>query len=173
MRFGISATSLMCPKNLRTHLRPVNVCCAIVASHPASPPPEGEPSEPRLPPPSGLNFRSVSPPGAQFGYFVPISFFGPSKRKTTRGALTAPARHNHSFCGLQKARNLTVSQRLSPGNLPSPPPRRVFLLPSRYGAAQLEIRGVSPRIPTLFCVRRASRDPEARFLHNSGVPGPG
>jgi hypothetical protein len=33
MRFGISATSLMCPKNLRTRLRPVNVCCAIVASH--------------------------------------------------------------------------------------------------------------------------------------------
>src|SRR6478752_4413702 len=32
MRFGISATSLMCPKNLRTRLRPVNVCCAIVAS---------------------------------------------------------------------------------------------------------------------------------------------
>ena len=23
----------MCPKNLRTRLRPVNVCCAIVASH--------------------------------------------------------------------------------------------------------------------------------------------
>src|SRR5581483_4076026 len=33
MRFGISATSLMCPKNLRTRLRPVNVCCAIGASH--------------------------------------------------------------------------------------------------------------------------------------------
>src|SRR5262249_54995 len=32
MRFGISATSLICPKNLRTRLRPVNVCCAIVAS---------------------------------------------------------------------------------------------------------------------------------------------
>src|SRR5229473_1413287 len=29
MRFGISATSLMCPKNLRTRLRPVNVCRAL------------------------------------------------------------------------------------------------------------------------------------------------
>src|SRR5579863_7543626 len=37
MRFGISATSLMCPKNLRTRLRPVNVCCAIVASRFAAP----------------------------------------------------------------------------------------------------------------------------------------
>src|SRR5262249_8284221 len=103
----------------------------------------------------------------------PISFFGPSKRKTTRGALTAPARHNHSFCGLQKARNLTVSQRLPPGTLPSPPPRRVFLLPSRYGAAYVRIRGVSPRIPTLFCVRRAPRGREARFLHSPGYPAPG
>src|SRR5258708_34262957 len=31
MRFGISATSSILPKNLRTRLRPVNVC-AIVAS---------------------------------------------------------------------------------------------------------------------------------------------
>src|SRR5215475_9559687 len=31
MRFGISATSSIFPKNLRTRLRPVNVC-AIVAS---------------------------------------------------------------------------------------------------------------------------------------------
>src|SRR5262249_55577494 len=32
MRFGISATSWIFPKNFRTRLRPVNVC-AIVASH--------------------------------------------------------------------------------------------------------------------------------------------
>jgi hypothetical protein len=35
----------MCPKNLRTRLRPVNVCCAIVASHLRRPRREGEPSE--------------------------------------------------------------------------------------------------------------------------------
>src|SRR5215475_4728992 len=105
-------------------------------------------------------------PNPDFRLFVPISFFRPSKRKTTRGALTAPARHNHSFRGLQKARNLTVAQRLAPGTLPPPSPRRVFLLPTRYGAANVEVRGLSPRIPTLFCVRRAPRGPEARFLHN-------
>src|SRR5437870_8612431 len=55
MRFGISATSLMCPKNLRTRLRPVNVCCAIVASHFVAL--EGEPSEARLASPPGLNPR--------------------------------------------------------------------------------------------------------------------
>src|SRR6202008_193236 len=138
MRFGISATSLMCPKNLRTRLRPVNVCCAIVASHLRRPRLRANLPNARLTPPSGLNFRSVLiVQNPDFRLFVPISFFGPSKRKTTRGALTAPARHNHSFIGLQKARNLTVSQRLAPGTLPLPSPRRVFLLPSRYGAANV------------------------------------
>src|ERR1700674_4178606 len=37
MRFGISATSSIFPKNLRTRLRPVNVC-AIVASFFLRPP---------------------------------------------------------------------------------------------------------------------------------------
>jgi len=81
-------------------------------------------------------------PNPDFRLFVPISFFGPSKRKTTRGAPIAPARHNHSFSGLQKARNLTVSQRLAPEALPPPSPRRVFLLPTRYGAADARIRGL-------------------------------
>src|SRR5262249_5268398 len=31
MRFGISATSRIFPKNLRTRLRPVNVCAAILS----------------------------------------------------------------------------------------------------------------------------------------------
>src|SRR5215831_7381623 len=62
MRFGISATSLMCPKNLRTRLRPVNVCCTIVASHYRRPLPDS--SEARLPPPSGLNFDPFQGPGA-------------------------------------------------------------------------------------------------------------
>src|SRR5215471_13109583 len=125
-------------------------------------------------PPSGLNLSNrFARPNPDFRNFVPISFFGPSKRKTTRGALTAPARHNHSFRGLQKARNLTVSQRLAPGTLPPPSPRRVFLLPSRYGAANVGIRGLSLRIPTHFCVHPAPGRPGARFLHNPGVPGPG
>src|SRR3954462_15598603 len=52
MRFGISATSLILPKNLRTRLRPVNVCCAIVASHFAAyskaDPPERDWHRPRV-----------------------------------------------------------------------------------------------------------------------------
>ena len=35
MRFGISATSWIFPKNLRTRLRPVNVCAAIVSLAPS------------------------------------------------------------------------------------------------------------------------------------------
>src|SRR5262249_48160462 len=41
----------------------------------------------RLPPPSGLNFSNrPDRPKPDFGDFVPISFFGPSKRKPTRAA---------------------------------------------------------------------------------------
>src|SRR5215470_7052658 len=41
----------------------------------------------RLPPPYGLNFSNrPDRPKPDFGDFVPISFFEPSKRKTTRGA---------------------------------------------------------------------------------------
>ena len=165
----------MCPKNFRTRLRPVNVCCAIVASHLRRPRREGEPSECAvLLPPPGLNFRTV--PTVQ----IPISGFSSRFRssdlqnaKRRAGRTTAPARHNHSFRGLQKARNLTVSQRLAPGTLPPPSPRRVFLLPSRYGAADAGIRGLSLRIPTHSCVHPAPGRPGARFLHNPGVPGPG
>src|SRR6201746_1952940 len=37
--------------------------------------------------------------------------------------------------------------------LPSPPPNRAFVLPSRYGMAIVEIRGVAQRIPTQSCVQ--------------------
>src|SRR5258708_12584917 len=57
MRFGISATSLMCPKNLRTRLRPVNVCCAIVASHFVALDGRTFPSATAIAP--GLNFESL------------------------------------------------------------------------------------------------------------------
>src|SRR5215471_15003290 len=125
-------------------------------------------------PPSGLNFSNrPDRPKSDFGVSSRFRSSNLQNAKRRAGRTTAPARHNHSFRGLQKARNLTVSQRLAPGTLPPPSPRRVFLLPSRYGAANVGIRGLSPRIPTLFCVRRAPRGPEARFLHNPGVAGPG
>src|SRR4051812_32904603 len=60
MRFGISATSLICPKNLRTRLRPVNVCCAIVASHFAAC--RGGPSKAKLASRFGLKFHSFRIP---------------------------------------------------------------------------------------------------------------
>src|ERR1700738_4540047 len=60
MRFGISATSLMCPKNLRTRLRPVNVCCAIVASHFVAP--RGRTFRGAIGIAPGLNFDSFLAP---------------------------------------------------------------------------------------------------------------
>src|SRR5581483_11112998 len=103
MRFGISATSLMCPKNLRTRLRPVNVCCAIVASRYRRPFEGGEPSKARLPPPPGFEFSSVLGSEAQFqGTQVLNLFFRPSERKTTREALDRTRPSDRSHCGLQK-----------------------------------------------------------------------
>src|SRR5690349_15780535 len=101
MRFGISATSLMCPKNLRTRLRPVNVCCAIVASHFVAR--RGGPSEERLRPPFGLNFDRFRGPEVRFGNEnVPNPFFRPPKRKTTRGAQGRTRSSEPSDHGLQK-----------------------------------------------------------------------
>src|SRR4029078_12760611 len=90
MRFGISATSLMCPKNLRTRLRPVNVCCAIVASRYPSPF-RGRTFQSAAATAPQVNFSSV---GGHEGQFQEAQveaqvlnlFFRPSKRKTTRGA---------------------------------------------------------------------------------------
>src|SRR5436190_14908514 len=164
MRFGISATSLMCPKNLRTRLRPVNVCCAIVASHLRRPLGANLP-EARLTPPPGLNSEPSHPLEARIQAIRPEFVLRTYKTQNdARGALPHPP-VTILASRTAKARNLTVSQRLAPGALPLPPPNRIFLLPSRYGAANVEIRGVSPRIPTHFCVRHAPGGPGARFLH--------
>src|ERR1700747_546359 len=69
MRFGISATSLICPKNLRTRLRPVNVCCAIVASRyrlVIDAPVRAHPSRRPLPGLLGSNLHSSRGPEDRF-----------------------------------------------------------------------------------------------------------
>src|ERR1700743_1868473 len=102
MRFGISATSLMCPKNLRTRLRPVNVCCAIVASryrHPLA----GRHVRGAASAVPGLNFDPFREPEDRYQGLVALTlFFRPSKRKTTRGATSSLHPSESSHCGLQK-----------------------------------------------------------------------
>src|SRR6516162_1752104 len=96
MRFGISATSLMCPKNLRTRLRPVNVCCAIVASRYRRPS-GASPSKVRLRPPFGVVSIHFE------GWKVTFRAKGPEfvlpavkTQNDARGAtFVAPARQNH------------------------------------------------------------------------------
>jgi len=65
--------------------------------------------------------------------------------------LTAPARLNLPFHGLKKP-EIAYLPTACAGTLPFPPPNRAFVLPSRYGMAIVEIRGVTSRIPTHFCV---------------------
>src|ERR1700731_3122894 len=114
MRFGISATSLMCPKNLRTRLRPVNVCCAIVASHFVAPEERTFPN-PRLSKSRfGVEFRFVlrtvrlSP-----GHENPESKYPALKNAKRRtGRSNAPARQKPFRHGLQSPK-LPISQRLA------------------------------------------------------------
>jgi len=119
MRFGISATSLMCPKNLRTRLRPVNVCCAIVASHFGALQ-GGAPSE-----------RDAVTPGLYFDPFegrktdsgvvkVLNSFFRPLKRKTTRGAQKRTRPSDPFLYGLQKPEIAQSPNGFAEGNAAAP-----------------------------------------------------
>src|SRR5712675_1497885 len=98
MRFGISATSLMCPKNLRTLLRPVNVCCAIVASH--------------LRRPGGANL-----PKPDFQEFCPEFVLQTFKTQNDARAHNRTRPSQLFVSRTEKARNLTVSQRLTPGTV--------------------------------------------------------
>src|SRR6185437_5149295 len=149
MRFGISATSLMCPKNLRTRLRPVNVCCAIVASHFVAL--KGRTFRSAIGIAPGLNlivpnreprFWDQSPE-SQHRTFKPQN--DARARCRTRSSKPASSR-------TEKARNCLSPNGLR-GNAAVPFANRAFVLPSRYGMAIVEIRGVTLRIPTQSCVQ--------------------
>src|SRR3954454_11497776 len=151
MRFGISATSLMCPKNLRTRLRPVNVCCAIVASHFVAR--HGRTFRSAIGIAPGLNPDTSPNSESQLRFIFLDPTMRPSERKTTREAGLPLRPSQPSVSRTEKARNLPVSQRLNRDTSPFPPLSRAFVLPSRYGMAIMEIRGVFPQIPTQSCVQ--------------------
>src|ERR1700742_390625 len=132
MRFGISATSLMCPKNLRTRLRPVNVCCAIVASRYRRPLPKRHFQGAAVAVPR-VEFRSISragrPSSGPDGPDFVLQTF--KTQNDARGDLIAPPVRIISL-RLAKARNC-----LSPNDLRRNTrlsnARRAFVLPPRYG----------------------------------------
>src|SRR3954454_5376263 len=68
-------------------------------------------------------------------------FFRPSKRKTTRGAQKRARPSQPPSSRTEKARNSLLSQRLTGTWHPR---HRAFVLPTRYGATIVEIRGVNP-----------------------------
>src|SRR5664279_166565 len=98
------------------------------------------------------------------------SHFQNAKRRA--GRLTAPARPNQLRHGLKKP-EIACLPTACAETLPFPPLNRVFVLPSRYGMTIVEIRGVSSRIPTHFCVQRPcprSRSAET-LLVRRWIPG--
>jgi hypothetical protein len=130
-------------------LRPVNVCCAIVASHFVAR--QGRTFRSAIGIAPGLNFDSLRNPERPSQELSPESTLQTFKTQNdARSALrTRPS--NCFSSRTEKARNC-----LSPNglrrNVAVPAVNRVFLLPPRYGMAILEIRGVSSRIPTHSCV---------------------
>src|SRR5437764_431101 len=147
MRFGISATSLMCPKNLRTRLRPVNVCCAIVASHFRRPCGRTFRSATAIAP--GVNFETLERNKAQFQELSPESVLQTFKTQNDARAHDCTRPSQLAASRTEKARNLTVSQRLTPGTC------RPHRLPHFPAAAPIwggivEIRGANPANPHTF-----------------------
>src|SRR5215813_819387 len=140
----------MCPKNLRTRLRPVNVCCAIVASHLVAPSREAKLPEHDCRRPRGESPRS----GGWIAGCGPESVLQTFKTQNdARGAdAHPPVRSISSRTAI--ARKFLLSQRLARETPPLPPTCRLFVLPSRYGIGPAKIRGGNPRIPTLSRVRR-------------------
>src|SRR6185437_14402581 len=94
MRFGISATSRICPKNLRTRLRPVNVCCAIVASHFVAR--EGRTFRSAIGIAPGLNLETLArtEPGHQ-DFNPELEYQTRRTQNDVRSASPHPARQNH------------------------------------------------------------------------------
>src|ERR1700761_2905444 len=120
MRFGISATSLICPKNLRTRLRPVNVCCAIVASHFVARQRRTFRSAIGIAP--GLNPDTSQIPKLDVRFLFSDPTLRSSERKTTCEAGLPLRPSQPSVLRTEKARNLPISQRLSLETSPFPPP---------------------------------------------------
>src|ERR1700704_3291120 len=86
--------------------------------------------------------------------------------------MTAPARPSLPRHGLKKP-EIACLPTAGAETLPFPPLNRAFVLPPRYGAAIVEIRGVSSRILTHFCVQRP-RIPGSRAAEASlrgWIPG--
>src|SRR5450631_161534 len=93
-----------------------------------------------------------------------------SERKTTRGALDRTRPSKPALSRTEKARNC-LSPNGTHRNAAVPAANRAFVLPSRYGMAIVEIRGVNHQISTHFCVQRGRDDPIHVF--SAAIPGVG
>jgi hypothetical protein len=85
---------------LRTRLRPVNVCCAIVASHFVAR--QGRTFRSAIAIAPGLNFDSFLSPGTNSRTKVLNGRRTPENAKRRAGRMTAPARPNLPRHGLKK-----------------------------------------------------------------------
>src|SRR4051812_29622871 len=151
MRFGISATSLICPKNLRTRLRPVNVCCAIVASRFVAL--EGEPSGARLASPPGLNPRHVIPK-ARFRFLISDLMLNPQNAKRRAKQRFCFARLNHPSHGPKKP-EICLSPNGLRRNVAVPAVKPCFRAAAPiWDGNHGDSRGVPANLHTILCTTR-------------------
>jgi hypothetical protein len=139
----------MCPKNLRTRLRPVNVCCAIVASRCVALQ-VSEPSREHLHRPPDEFRSSSSVRSLGFRAKVLNLFFGPSKRKATCGAQRRTRPSQPSASRTAKARNCLFSQRLAEKRRRSRLPRFRAAVPIWDGKRE-DSRGKPTNPRTFLC----------------------
>src|ERR1700744_1377505 len=144
MRFGISATSLMCPKNLRTRLRPVNVCCAIVASHFVAL--KGRAFRSATAAAPGLNFDSLRNPKLPHQELNPESKPWTFKTQNDARGATAPARPNRFCHGLKKPEIACLPTAYA-GTSPLPPSTVFSCCRPAMGRRSWRFEGEAPESP--------------------------
>src|SRR5215831_15661622 len=103
-----------------------------------------------------VEFRSISRPEAHFQGASPEFVLQTFKTQNdARGAKTHPPVQTMSS-RTAKARNCPSPDGLMGRSAGLPAINRAFVLATQYGLTILKNRGVSPRSPTLFRVRRAT-----------------
>lgn len=146
----------MCPKNLRTRLRPVNVCCAIVASHFVAR--RGGPSEPAAATAIRVEFRSISKIGStRFGTEASqIRSSDHQNAKRRAGRKDAPARQNHLVTDC-KSPKLPISQRPAQETSPLPARSAFRAADPIWGDNNRDSRGKPLDPHTFSCLTRIGR----------------
>jgi hypothetical protein len=152
-------------------LRPVNVCCAIVASHFVAR--QGRTFRSAIGIAPGLNLDTPQTQKPNVRILILNWTLESQNAKRRAGRLSAPARRTHFFYGPKKPEIACLPTAYAE-TLAFPPSNRAFVLPPRYGMTIVEIRELVPTNPhTFLCTTRRVAPTWPVFGYPpSGLPNP-